>query len=112
MGILQYTNDGVFDPNAISVTVGSSPIEVAATIGMTPDEMHRNAATAQKKLRELSEVLNKVSPRFGSGRIAFAWLRSEPLSGFGGLTAMQLLKRGKIEELLDFIDSVDAGVHA
>ena len=57
-------------------------------------------------------MLNKVQPRFGSELIAYAWYRSEPLSGFGGRTAMQLVQDGKVKLVLEYIDAVDAGVHA
>ena len=58
------------------------------------------------------EVINKVSPRFGSDLIAYAWYRSEPLAGFSGQTAMQLVKAGRVDDVLEYIDAVDAGVHA
>lgn len=49
---------------------------------------------ALRRLREMVEVVNKVKPRFGSTLIAYAWFRSEPLSGFGGQTARQLVRAG------------------
>jgi hypothetical protein len=58
------------------------------------------------------EVINKVEPRFGSTLIAYAWYRSEPLPGFSGQTAMQLVRSGRVEEVLEYVDAVDAGVHA
>ena len=57
-------------------------------------------------------VINKVEPRFGSALMAYAWYRSEPLPGFSGLTAMQLVRSGRVDEVLEYIDAVDAGVHA
>ncbi len=57
------------------------------------------------------EILNKVEPRFGSALMAYAWYRSEPLPG-SGQTAMQLVRGGRADEVLDYIDAVDAGVHA
>ena len=66
----------------------------------------------QRKLREMVEVLNKVEPRFGSSLIAYAWYRSEPLPGFSGQTAMQIVKDGRAHDVLDYIDAVDAGVFA
>jgi hypothetical protein len=66
----------------------------------------------QKRLREMVEILNRVEPRFGSALIAYAWYRSEPLAGFGGLTAMQLVREGRAADVMDYIDAVDAGVHA
>ena len=58
------------------------------------------------------EIVNKVEPRFGSALIAYAWFRSEPLPGFGGQTAMQLVRAGHADWVLEYIDAVDAGIHA
>ena len=68
--------------------------------------------STQRRLRQMVEILNKVEPRFGSALLAYAWYRSEPLPGFGGQTAMQLVRDGKADEVLEMIDAVDAGVHA
>jgi hypothetical protein len=58
------------------------------------------------------EILNRVTPRFGSALIAYAWYRSEPLPGFGGLTAMQLVQDGHAAQFMEYVDAVEAGVHA
>lgn len=58
------------------------------------------------------EIANKVEPRFGSALIAYAWYRSKPLSGLSGQTAMQLVRGVRADDVLDYIDAVDAGVHA
>lgn len=58
------------------------------------------------------EIVTKTSPRFGSALIAYAWYRSEPLAGFSGRTAMQLVQEGRASDVLDYIDAVDAGVYA
>lgn len=58
------------------------------------------------------EVINKAEPRFGSALLAYAWYRSQPLSGFSGQTAMQLVRDGPADEVLEFIDAVDAGIYA
>ena len=44
--------------------------------------------------------------------MAYAWYRSEPLPGFSGQTAMQLVRSGRADEVLEYIDAVDAGVYA
>ncbi len=67
---------------------------------------------SQRRLREMVEIVNKVEARFGSVLIAYTWFRSEPLPGFGGRTAMQMVLAGQAELVLDYIDAVDAGVHA
>jgi len=53
-----------------------------------------------------------VQPRFGSSLVAYAWFRSEPLPGFSGQTAMQLVQAGRAHDVLDYIDALDAGLHA
>ena len=58
------------------------------------------------------EILNKIELRFGSDLIAYAWYRSEPLAGFSGQTAMQLVRAGRAADVLEYIDAVDAGVFA
>ncbi len=87
------------------------------TVGLGKDALQRrtriNSDKTQRRLRELVEVLNKVEPRFGSELIAYAWYRSEPpLPGFDGRTAMQLVQEGKAQQVLEYIDAVDAGVFA
>ena len=90
--------------------------EVARTAGLGKDAVQRKdrigSDKTQRRLREMVEVINKVEPRFGSALMAYAWYRSEPLPGFSGQTAMQLVRSGRTDDVLDYIDAVDAGVHA
>ncbi|WP_413716171.1 antitoxin Xre/MbcA/ParS toxin-binding domain-containing protein [Sphingobium sp. B8D3D] len=44
--------------------------------------------------------------------IAYAWIRSVPLPGFSGATAMSLIQEGRADDVLEYIDGVDAGVFA
>jgi hypothetical protein len=39
-------------------------------------------------------------------------IKVEPLSGFSDQTAMQLVRSGRVDDVLDYVDAVDAGVHA
>jgi len=64
----------------------------------------------QRRLREMFEIINKVEPRFGSALMAYAWYRSEPLPGFSGWNAMQLVRSGRAADMFDDINAVDAGV--
>ncbi len=67
----------------------------------------------RRRLREMVRRFStEVEPRFGTALMAYAWYRSEPLSGFSGQTAMQLVRAGRVDEVLDYIDAVDAGVYA
>jgi hypothetical protein len=116
MRIETFAENGVFAPARIAAELRTTRDEVAHTVGLGRDALIRadrvtNPKT-QKRLREMVEILNKVEPRFGSALIAYAWYRSEPLAGFSGMTAMQLVRDGRAAEVMDYIDAVDAGVHA
>jgi len=116
MGLAQYADDGVFAPKKIADAFRTTSEEIARTAGLGKDAVQRKdrvrSDKTQRRLREMVEIVNKVEPRFGSGLMAYAWYRSEPLPGFSGRTAMQLVREGRADDVLEFIDAVDAGVYA
>lgn len=116
MHIETFAEDGIFAPARIAAALRTTRDEIARTVGLGRDALVRTdrlqSPRTQKRLREMVEILNKAEPRFGSALIAYAWYRSEPLAGFDGLTAMQLVQGGRAAEVLEYIDAVDAGVHA
>jgi len=116
MSLQHVSADGFFAPQKIARVLRTTSEDVAHSAGLGRDAVQRKARVrsdkTQRRLREMVEILNKVAPRFGSMLIAYAWYRSEPLPGFSGQTAMQLVLSGQINDVLDYIDAVDAGVHA
>ena len=107
---------GLLAPDRIALALRTTKDEVAQSAGLGRDAVMRQDRIAstktQKRLREMIEIINRIEPRFGSGLMAYAWYRSQPLSGFSGLTAMQLTGAGRASEVMAFLDAVDAGVHA
>lgn len=116
MQLVNVSDGGLFQPRDIASLLRTSTEEVGLTVGLGKDAVQRRTRIAstktQQRLRALVEVLNKVQPRFGSALIAYAWFRSEPLAGFDGRTAMQLVQNGEAQAVLDYIDAVDAGVYS
>lgn len=116
MSLVQYSDDGFFAPRKIADAFRTTSAEIARTAGLGKDAVQRKdrvrSDKTQRRLREMVEVINKVTPRFGSTLMAYAWYRSEPLPGFSGQTAMQLVRSGRADDVLDYVDAVDAGVHA
>ncbi len=116
MGLAQYSDNGLFAPRKIAEVLRTTSAEVARTAGLGKDAVQRKdrvrSDKTQRRLREMVEIINKVEPRFGSALMAYAWYRSEPLSGFSGQTAMQLVLSGRVQDVLDYIDAVDAGIYA
>lgn len=116
MGLAQYADEGFFAPSKIAKALRTTSAEVARSAGLGREAVQRKdrvrSDKTQRRLRELVEILNKARSRFGSELMAYAWYRSEPLSGFSGQTAMQLVREGRADEVLEYIDGVDAGVYA
>jgi uncharacterized protein (DUF2384 family) len=116
MGLAQYADDGLFAPKKIAEAFRTTSEEIARTAGLGKDAVQRRdrvqSDKTQRRLREMVEVVNKVEPRFGSALMAYAWYRSEPLPGFSGRTAMQLVREGRADDVLEFIDAVDAGIYS
>lgn len=116
MSLTQYADDGMFSPRKFAETLLTTSEDIARTAGLGKDAVQRKdrirSDKTQRRLRELAEIINKVEPRFGSALMAYAWYRSQPLPGFSGLTAMQLVRDGRADDVLDYIDAVDAGIHA
>jgi len=116
MGLAQFADGGLFSPRKIADALRTTSEEIARTAGLGKDAIQRKdrirSDRTQRRLREIAEIINKVEPRFGSALMAYAWYRSEPLPGFSGMTAMQLVRDGRADDVLDYIDAIDAGVHA
>lgn len=116
MNMIALADNGQLIPSRIAMELRTTAEEVGRTVGLGKDAMQRKdrvkSDKTQRRLRAMIEVINKVEPRFGSPMMAYAWYRSEPLPGFSGQTAMQLVRDGRTDDVLDYIDAVDAGVHA
>jgi uncharacterized protein (DUF2384 family) len=116
MSVAQFSQDGLFQPLRIAHVLKTTSDDIAWSVGLGKDAVQRRerigSDKTQRRLREMVEVITKAAPRFGSELMAYAWYRGEPLAGFSSQTAMQLVKGGRSREVLDYLDAVDAGVHA
>lgn len=105
-----------FSPRRIAEALMTTVDDLARSAGLGRDALSRKDRVAsprtQTRLREMVEILNRAAPRFGSWLLAYAWYRSEPLAGFGGKTAMHLVREGRADLVADYIDAVDAGIFA
>lgn len=100
----------------IVAALEATPEEIARTLGVEREalaiEDHVDSAKAQDRLSALIRLVARLENRFPSPRAAYDWCRTSPLPGYGGLTAMQLVREGRASEALDAIDAIDAGLHA
>ncbi len=92
---------------------GLTKKQLAETIGLAPEALYKrerlSAAKTQTRLREMTEILTRVSAWAGGPAQAMAWYRAEPIPAFGGRTAEQIVKSGQAGALRDFLDSIAMG---
>ena len=116
MGASKDAKDGLLIPRKIAQRLRTTSEELGRSAGLGRGAIRkkdRNASgETQRRLRELVAVIDRVAPRLGSALMAYAWYRSQPLPGFSGQTAMQLVRSGRADDVLGYIDAVDIGVHA
>ena len=113
MQIPQFVEGQDFSPARIAATLRTTKAEIAGTLGLGQDAFSRasriSARKTQMRLREMVEILNRVEGQAGSPLAAYAWFRSEPLPGFGGLTPDQLVREGRADHVHAYLDRVMAG---
>jgi hypothetical protein len=90
--------------------------ELAAATGLSRDAVSKQARSGsratQARLRDTTEIINRVTRWSGSVGRAFAWFRSEPLPSFGDKTAEDLVKDGRAQAAKDYLARIAAGGYA
>ncbi len=78
--------------------------------------MHRNSIQrnpysnqTQEKLGTIVKIVTRASVMLGDDRKAVAWFRYQPLMGFDGKTAEDLVAGGQAEAVLRHLDTLDNG---
>ena len=117
MQLRQFAVEGVgFSPDMVASELRTTKSEIAGTIGLASDALSRasriRAPKTQMRLRQMLEILRRVEVEVGSDLVAYAWFRSEPLPGFGGMRACELVKEGKADMVHAYLDDVLAGGYA
>lgn len=116
MQMSEFTTENAFSPVRIAESLRTTKGEIAVTLGLGKDAFSRKerilAVKTQTRLREMLEILNRVEPQVGSTLAAYAWFRSEPLTGFGNQTPDQLVRSGQAGLVHGYLDRIMAGGYA
>ena len=111
-----FDQQGRLQPDAIAACFLLSKADLAHVAGLSRDAVSKTARryspATQKRLRDMVEIINRVLPWAGSPMQAMAWYRSQPLPGFGDITAEQLVKQGRAQWVHEYIDRIAEGGYA
>jgi uncharacterized protein (DUF2384 family) len=104
---------GKLPVEAVAQSLGMSKAQLAETAGVSIDTLYRTnraeSAKTQTRLKEMLEIVDRVSDWAGGKDQAMAWYRAEPIPEFGGRTAESLVKDGKATAVRDYLDHVALG---
>ncbi|MDN2483428.1 hypothetical protein [Vibrio agarivorans] len=107
---------GIIEPVKLAHYFHTNVKEIASLSGISPNTLARTdrykGQSTQLQLRACTEIINRVLPWCGNEYHAYAWYRSEGLPEFGGLTAEQLVKDGRIEDLRLYLNHLSEGGYA
>jgi hypothetical protein len=99
--------------NGVSAERLSAALHIALAAGLSRDAVskttRRGSVATQSRLREMSELINRVIPWAGSELAAYAWYRSQPLPSFGDATAEELVRLGQGERVRTYLGRIAAG---
>lgn len=88
-------------------------------LGIDPDSLSRlvevhgrtsRSASEQCFIRAATRVLRAASDVSGDLERAISWFRNESLAPFGHKTAERLVAEGRVEDVIEYVISLDAGV--
>ena len=93
-----------------------SRAQLAQTVGLSPEVLQkarlRTARKTQARLREMLEIITRVTGWAGGQMQAMAWYRAQPIPAFGDRTAEALVKTGNAAAVRDYLDHQALGGYA
>ena len=109
----EVTGEKGVSPDRLSAALHITKSELALAAGLSRDAVSKAARSqsvvTQARLREVSEIINRVIPWAGSELAAYAWYRSQPLPSFGDATAEELVRQGLGEAVRAYLGRIAAG---
>lgn len=99
--------------NRLAEGFGMSKTQLAQTAGLARETLYRaersHGPRTQGRLREMLEIISRVTEWAGGKEQAMAWYRAQPLPAFGDRTAEALVKEGKAAAVRDYLDHMALG---
>lgn len=113
---LPFLESGNVAVDRVAERLGISRKQLATTAGVSPESIGEASQPAvpmaEERLRDMLEIVARVSTWAGGERQALAWYRAQPLSAFGGRTPEALVKSGEAATVRDYLDHIAIGGYA
>lgn len=104
---------GALEIMSIADRFGMSKTQLASTAGVPRESLYKSgrsgSAKVQTRLREMLEIVGRVTDWAGGRHQAMSWYRAQPIPAFGDRTAEALVKDGRAAEVRDYLDHIAVG---
>lgn len=101
-------------PRRVADLLGVTLTELAALIGVARNTLaaRGGARKVDAALSPVVRVLAMAAEMAGSQERAAIWFKHQPLPGWAGKTAYDLVREGKADKVLAYLEAVRSGVYA
>lgn len=101
-------------PRRVAELLGVTMSELAGLIGVARNTLaaRTGARKVDAALSPLVRVLAMAAEMTGSQERAAIWFKHQPIPGWAGKTAYDLLRERKADKVLAYLEAVRAGVYA
>ncbi len=106
---------GLISPERVSATLRVTLAQLArlAQVHRNTLSRHPGSPTVQERLGEVARIVATAADLLeGDTRRAIVWFRHQPLAGFDGRTAEELVAAGHADAVLAHLEMLRDGVYA
>jgi len=99
---------------AFATRLGITQAELAELTGIDRRSFYRQSGLRKldEAVRPLMRILNLASEMTGSDQRAALWFKHQPIPGWAGKTAFDLVLERKSDRVLAYLKSVQSGVYS
>jgi Protein of unknown function (DUF2384) len=111
---LGRSDEPFLSPRRVAERLGVTLTELAAMIGVARNTLAAKAGgrKVDLALSPVVRILAMASEMAGGEDRAAIWFKHQPIPGWAGKTAYDLVKEGEADKVLAYLEAVRAGVYA
>ncbi|QYO76660.1 DUF2384 domain-containing protein [Devosia salina] len=116
LGATRYGEEGsrFLSPQRLSEQLGVTQAELARLAGVARNTLTAKSATRKvdAALSPIVRILTLAAEMAGDESRAVIWFKHQPIPGWAGKTAYDLVEERKADQVLAYLEAVRAGVYA
>ncbi|TLP42591.1 DUF2384 domain-containing protein [Cohaesibacter sp. CAU 1516] len=107
-------NNRIISARAFATNLGITQTELAKLTGIDRHALYTQSSLLklEEAVRPLMSILNLASEMTGSDQRAALWFKHQPIPGWAGKTAFDLVLERKSDRVLAYLKSVQSGVYS